>query len=206
MREKYSLAELNITGLTKDGTLTWTNAYTNVLYQVEAATRLAGPWTPITNLSFTPGPNNQVSAQIQPPSYFSLYRVVWTDAPPAQPLGAWVYQGFDPNGALVVTGLVSITASNPWTGMCVFQPATAAPKFVHPVGSAGFVSGVLETPNKLNVPFAPVAFWKDDFALSGQMVGDEYWGRWSYTEMYLNLNGGSWTVPMSGRFSARRQH
>jgi len=198
-------AELGIIGLTKDGTLTWTNSYTNAHYQVEATT-LAGHWLAVSNLSIIQGPDHQVSTQIQPLLSFSLYRVVWTDAPPAQPVGTWVYHGCDPSGALVVTGLVSITTSNPLSGMCVFQSVSPAPKLAHPVGSAGFSGGVLETPNKLSLPFGPTAFLKDNFALSGQMVMDEYWGYWSYTDYWISLNGPGGPFQVSGRFSARRQH
>src|SRR5262245_53102402 len=89
------LGELNITTLTASGALTWTNSYTNANYRIDAAVSLAGPWVPMTNLSLIQGPDHQVSVQLPTPFSlpFALYRVVWTDAPPAQPLGTWIYQG-----------------------------------------------------------------------------------------------------------------
>ena len=203
-----ALAELGIVALTSNGTLTWTNYYTNANYRIESAPTLAGPWAPITNLSLVRGPNHEISVQIQTPFSLplSLYRVVWTDAPPAQPVGTWVYQAFDGSGALVVTGFVTIATSNPFTGSCVFQSATTNPRPPHPVGSGDFNSGLLETPNKLTILLPTAAFLQDDFSLSGQMVVDEYWGNWSYTEFYINLGGRSWTAPVGARFSARRQN
>ncbi|HTL59085.1 MAG TPA: hypothetical protein VL361_25655 [Candidatus Limnocylindrales bacterium] len=201
------VAELNITAFTPNGTLTWTNSDTNANYRVEAATSLAGPWVPMTNLSLIQGPNQQVSVQVPTPLVQPvwLYRVVWTDAPSAQPLGTWVYQGFDPASALVVTGLVSITASNPISGTCVFQSATSDLYPKHPVGTA-FFNGQLERPNKLIIPFPGTTFMRDNVSLSGQMVRDEFWGYWSYTEYWVNIAGPGGSFVMSGRFSARRQN
>jgi len=201
-------AELNITALTTSGTLTWTNTYTNANYRIESAATPSGPWLPVNNLNLTQGPNNQVSVRI--PSALTLpvsfYRVVWTDAPPAQPVGTWIYQGFDPTGALVVTGLVTITASNPVAGTCLFQALATNPPPAHPVGSGDFNSGALVSPNRLNIPLPTVAFLQNNVQLSGQMDLDEYWGYWSYIEFFINLDGQGWTVPVSGRFTARRQN
>lgn len=201
-------AELNITALTANGTLTWTNTYTNANYRMESAATLSGPWLPMNNLSLIHGPDHQVSVQIPPPLTLplSFYRVVWTDAPPAQPVGTWIYQGFDPSGALVVTGLVSITASNPVAGTCFFQALITNPPPAHPVGSGDFNNGLLSSPNLVNIPLPTAAFLQNNVQLSGQMVLDEYWGYWSYLEFFINLDGRAWTVPVSGRFSARRQN
>jgi len=200
-------AELNITVLTTNGTLTWTNSYTNANYRVESATTLAGPWVPVTNLSFVRGSNN-VSVQVQTPFSLplSLYRVVWTDAPPAQPLGTWVYDGYDPSGGLVVTGLVSITASNPWNAMCEFSLIDPTTRTSHPTGSSGINNLVFDSANRLNLQFPDPAFQKDQVGLSGQMVLDEFWGYWSYKETWISLYGPGWVSTVSGRFSARRQN
>ena len=201
-------AELNITTLTTNGTLTWTNTYTNANYRLESSATLNGPWLPVNNLSFSPGPNHQVSVQLSAPLTrpLAFYRVVWTDAPPAQPIGTWLYQGFDPTGALVVTGLVSITASNPVAGTCIFNALDTNAPPAHPVGSGDFNNGALSSANMLNIPLPTAAFLQNNVQLSGQMVLDEYWGYWSYLEFFINLDGRAWTVPVNGRFSARRQN
>lgn len=208
LTSSVAVAELNITRITPNGTLTWTNSYTNANYQVQSAATLAGPWAPVNNLSFVHGPNQEVSVQLQTPFSLplALYRVVWTDAPPAQPVGTWAYQGFDGGGSLVVTGLVSITASNPVAGTATFQSVTGRPNPVHPVGSGDFNNGQLATPNQLTLPLPTGAFLQNNFQLSGQMVMDEYWGYWSYVEFLINPNGQSWMIPVNGRFSARRQN
>ena len=200
-------AELDIVSLTTNGVMTWTNTYTNANYRIESAPTLAGPWVAVTNVSVVQN-SNQLSAQLQTPfsSPISLYRVVWTDAPPAQPLGSWVYHGFDPGGALVVTGLVSITASNPWNAMCEFSLIDQSTRTAHPTGSSGINDLVFDGDNRVALQFTPAAFQKDNFKLSGQMVLDEFWGNWSYTETWISLNGPGWTSIVSGRFSARRQN
>jgi hypothetical protein len=72
-------AELAITSLTSDGSLTWTNSVSNATYRVEWAGTATGPWQrfdALTNLSSIAATNVVVTVQV--PMY---YRFAWLDAP-----------------------------------------------------------------------------------------------------------------------------
>ena len=195
-----------IGGFQRDGVLTWTNSVSNAVYRIESAPSLGGPWTTLTNLGLIDASNRQVTVQLPPPGTqrLELFRVVWADAPPAQPIGNWEYRGFDPSGGLTVTGLVSVVASNPVSGSCTIQATGPDPHPRHPVGAGSFTSGVILGSNKAQLPL-PTGFSVDNFRLSGQIALDEYWGWWSYTDIVINLSGRSQIVTVSGRFSARRR-
>ena len=95
-----SAADVTITSLDCHGQLTWTNTVSNATYRVEWASSATGPWQQfeaLTNLSRVQASNTTVTVTVP-----MFYRVVWTDAPP-QP-GRFVYQGFNPEGILLVTG------------------------------------------------------------------------------------------------------
>ncbi len=198
-------AELSITRFQRDATLSWTNSVSNAVYRIESAPSLAGPWGTVTNLGSIQASNRQVVVTLPPPGarQVELFRVVWADAPPAQPAGSWEYRGFDPSGGLTVTGLVSIAGSNSVSGSCTFQAAGADPHPRHPVGSGGFTNGAVLGSNKVQIPL-PTGFLVDNFWLSGQMALDEYWGWWSYTDIWIDLAGRSQVAAICGRFSARR--
>jgi len=95
-----SAADVTITSLDCHGQLTWTNTVRNATYRVEWASSATGPWQQfeaLTNLSRVQASNTTVTVTVP-----MFYRVVWTDALP-QP-GRFAYQGFNPEGILLVTG------------------------------------------------------------------------------------------------------
>ena len=199
-------AELAITTFESDGLLTWTNSTSSAIYRIESAPSLAGPWSTFSTFSSIQASNQQVVIQLPPPGSqpLQLFRVLWTDAPPAEPEGTWEYFGFDSDGGLSVTGLVSIATSDPMSGTVIFQALGANPHPRHPVGSSAILDGTVLGSNEVKIPF-PTAFSRDDFRLDGQMTSDDYWGWWSYTDIWIDLSGRSGIVTISGRFSARRR-
>jgi hypothetical protein len=199
-------AELAITTFESDGWLTWTNSTSDALYRIEAAPSHGGPWSTFSTFSSIQASNHQVAIQLPPPGPEPLqfFRVLWTDALPAEPEGIWEYSGFDPDGGLSVTGLVSIATSDPMSGTVIFQAVGADPHPRHPVGSSAILDGTVSGSNEVMIPL-PAAFLRDNFRLDGQMNSDEYWGWWSYTDSWIDLSGRSGSVTIKGRFSARRR-
>src|SRR5437867_6616879 len=111
-------AELVISAFNGNGELTWTNSVSsNATYRVEWAGSATGPWNKfdaLANLTLLSATSNVVTVKVP-----TFYRVVWVDAPPQA--GIWNYSGFDPNGSLIVTGRLTISAStNPVTGSWSF--------------------------------------------------------------------------------------
>jgi hypothetical protein len=200
-----SRPSLAITGFQRDGALSWTNSVSNAVYRIHSAPLLSGPWGALTNLGFIQASNPQVTVKLPPTGtqQMEFFYVAWVDPPPAQPIGVWEYRGFDPDGGLAVTGLISITATNPMTGTCSFQAAGADPHPRHPVGSAIVTNAMVPGSNQVQIPL-PTGFLADNFRLTGQMALDEFWGSWSYTDIVIDLSGRSRVVTISGRFSARR--
>ena len=197
-------AELVISRFSRPGTLTWTNSVTSAVYRIESAPSLSGPWTTLPGFSSIQASNAETSVQLGAPGAepAQLFRVVWAEVPPAQPVGVWTYQGFDSSGGLVVTGRLSILSSNPVSGNCVFASPVAGPPPIHPVGSGAFTDGVIINSNKVQIPLP--GFQRDNFRLSGQMTFNEYWGWWYWTDTRIDSSGRSQIIGVSGRFSARR--
>jgi len=81
-------AQLRIAQFGAAGHLTWTNAVGNAAYRVEFAPAFKGPYRTLTNVVSTAF-TNSIQLGPVPRSSFGFYRVVWTDAPPAAPLGTW---------------------------------------------------------------------------------------------------------------------
>ncbi len=99
-----SATDLTITSLDYQGQLTWTNTVSNATYRVEWASSATGPWQrfdALTNLSMVQASNTTVTVTVP-----MFYRVVWTDPLP-QP-GRFAYQGFNPEGVLLVTGRLDL--------------------------------------------------------------------------------------------------
>ncbi len=115
--------------------LSWTNSVSNGVYQVQSLAQ-SGSWTTLTNL-ISNSTSNSVTV-VMPSSSSAIYRIAWIDAPPAEPVGTWEYTGFESDGSLSVTGLVTVTATNPLSGTLAFQPVAAPHTRFHPVGQAGF--------------------------------------------------------------------
>jgi hypothetical protein len=104
-------AQVSITALSRNGTLSWTNAagldplvqpcYTDPVYRVEQAPSLPGPWDILTNTSQTSVVLTN-AALTNPPTMF--YRVTWTNGQ------VWNYRGYDGDN-LIVTGKVYLALS-----------------------------------------------------------------------------------------------
>jgi hypothetical protein len=190
-------AQVVIDSLRENGRLTWTNSVSNATYRVEWAGSLAGPWQPfsaLTNLDSIVASNTSVTVTVP-----MFYRVVWTDPPPPQPVGDWVFNGYDSFGSLFVTGLVTITTGYSTNGLSWsfgFVPigTNTLPPFPCSPGTGGwgYLAGfglVLD----LNDPS-----WSDcGYRLEGTLLGETYFGTW-YSDGWAGLN-------RLGPFVARRQ-
>jgi hypothetical protein len=197
-------AELGITKFTRSGTVVWTNSPSNAVYRVESATSLSGPWTVVDSMESIQSSNQQTTVELGTAGaeLLKLYRVTWTNVPPAQPIGTWTYRGFE-GTTLVVTGWLSISATNPIAGTCDFRAVGNPNQTKHPVGNASF-DGTMPTANVVTTSDIPLQSGYP--RLRGQMALDEYWGTWSYNDVYIDiLTGRSRTITRSGSFSARRQ-
>jgi hypothetical protein len=191
-------AEVGIIQFGLNGSLSWTNATANASYRVEAATNFSGPWIEVTNVN---GSAATVAVQLNGALNLTneFFRVVWTNPPPAQVLGEWIYEGFDPNGQLAVTGLVTFAQSSPIAGTAAFTSLGA--QFKHPKGSGSFNNGTTISANRIGIDL-PMA---QSFSLTGQMVLDEFAGTWTYLSFTISFSGESQIIRYTGRFSARRK-
>lgn len=190
-------ADLVITSLTANGQLTWTNTTTNASYRVEWAPSLAGPWQQfhtLTNLDSITATNTTVSVTVP-----LFYRVVWTDAPPPQPVGHWDFNGYSFAGSLVVTGLISLTNSMSLTeasGTWVFG-AVANGTNTWPLRcSGGDARGSTWRDFRCSMYLDGCGFDEGVYGLEGTLVGNTFSGRW--------LDEGVVGSPI-GTFIARRQ-
>lgn len=190
-----SSTELRIDSLNRNGLLTWTNSVSNATYRVEWAGSIEGPWNPfsaLTNLDSIVASNTTVTATVP-----MFYRVVWTDPPVPQPVGDWIFNGYDAFGTLVVTGLVSIptgyeTNHATWS----FGPVpNGTNTWSLPFCSAG--AALVSLWNySLNLFLAGANCPAEgEFYLQGTLLGDEYSGTWFQEGIVLN--------PL-GQFVARR--
>ncbi len=106
-----ALAQLRITSFNTSGELTWTNSARVGAYRVAWANSPAGPWNTfdtLTNLNLILARTNRVSAQLPLSNTPAFYRVAWI---PPDPIGTWDYRGYDNQGALVITGQLSIAST-----------------------------------------------------------------------------------------------
>ncbi len=178
-------ADLTITSLTSGGILTWTNSVTNATYRVEWAGTADGPWQrfdALTNLTSLSATSNVVTVQVP-----MLYRVVWLDAP--SHTGTYRYSGYEDGGGLVITGRITLsTQTNPVTGRWSLQLAGEPNGPVGPQVGAGQLRGSLAGP-RLSVDLNPG--WADNNVfLDGQLAGNTWTGRWSYSTFGGTVNGG----------------
>jgi hypothetical protein len=103
--------QLRITSFSSGGDLTWTNSAALGAYRVEWAESPTGQWKSfdtLTNLNLVLAKTNRITVQVPQPNELGFYRVAWL---PPQPIGDWEYRGYDRQGALVVTGQLSITST-----------------------------------------------------------------------------------------------
>ena len=149
-------------------TLTFTNAEPGREYRVEYQVNNQPPWIVVTNLQAT-GQSITVSTP-SPNEELVVFRAVWADAPPAQPLGNWTYEGFNENGDLNITGTLSFDSVTPLSA--VLDTVGFIPSSGHITGEhnlTGEISG-----NQINLTRQSYFFF-----IKGQMVEDEFYGYWS---------------------------
>jgi hypothetical protein len=180
-----------ITSLSRQGELTWTNSVSNATYRVEWSSSVAGPWQAfdaLTNLSLISATSSEVSVHVP-----MLYRVVWLDPPPAQPAGAWEYWGYDEFENLVVVGFLTVIGTDPIVGTYSFHRVDFTNGSAHYRGQGDLTPGGHIDGAEVRLDLSRAA--DDYFTLTGQMLGDEYWGKWEWSGFVLQE---------TGRFVARR--
>ncbi|MGZ8937802.1 MAG: hypothetical protein ACXW32_01175, partial [Limisphaerales bacterium] len=101
----------------------------------------------------------------------TFYRVVWSDAPVANPVGTWIYEGYE-GGSATVRGTVTIVSLEPFNSHLSFLPA-AQPGSNHLVGNYSSQNGSF-TGNRIAINLSSY-----QFSLSGQVTGDEINGTWT---------------------------
>jgi len=172
-------ADLNITSLTGNGQLTWTNATTNASYRVEWAASLAGPWqqfNALTNLDSIRATSTTVTVTVP-----MFYRVVWTDPPAPQPVGDWDFNGYSFAGSLVVTGLISLTNTMSLTetsGTWVFGAVPNGTNTWRLRCSDGEAWGGTWGNFRFSVYLDGCGFAEGVYGLEGTLLGDTYSGTW----------------------------
>ena len=175
--------------------LTWTNSIAPAAYKIEYSTNLTRPWVELMSLPSTsvkrvtvdmPGTGEQMA----------FYRVVWSDAPVSNPVGTWIYEGYE-GGSLTIRGTVAITSLQPFNSHLSFLPP-AQPGSNHLVGEFSSQNGSFVA-NTLRINLSNY-----QFSLSGQVAGDEINGTWT------RISGGiGFPIPTppriySGTFRATR--
>ena len=188
-------SELRIDSLNRNGQLTWTNSVSNATYRVEWAGSLDGPWnqfSALTNLDSIVASNTTVTVTVP-----MFYRVVWTDPPIPQPVGDWIFNGYDAAGTLVVTGLVSIPIGYPtnnatWSFAPVPNGTNTWPLVFCSAGTGSVSLWNFSLNLFLGGLNCPV---EGAFYLQGTLLGDDYSGTWFMEGIVLN--------PL-GHFVARR--
>ena len=149
-------------------TLTFTNTEPGRHYRVEYQVNNRPPWIPHTNLQAT-GTSLTVSTPVLNKKLV-MCRAVWADPSPAEPLGVWTYQGYDEKEVLRVTGTIRFSSVAPLTAQ--LNAVASGPSTAHITGEhtmTGELSG-----NQMQLSREGYFFY-----LKGQMVGDQFYGRWS---------------------------
>jgi hypothetical protein len=187
-----AVGQLRITSLNSSGELTWTNSARVGAYRVEWANLPAGPWNPfatLTNLNSLWAETNCVTAQLPVSNPPAFYRVGWT---PPDPAGVWDYRGYDANGVLVVTGLLTLAwATNPATDYYgwhdfkyVGPPTNNYNGWLGPQVGTGGVQGDLDFPwSHLGVGM-PTNMYDFYVGLSGTVRPTAYTGQWYYSTLF----------------------
>jgi hypothetical protein len=180
-----------ITSLSRDGELTWIGSVSNATYRVEWSSSMTGPWQAfdaLTNLSLISATSTEVSVHVP-----MFYRVVWLDPPPAQPAGVWEYRGYDEFENLVVVGFLTVTGTDPISGTYSFHRVDFTTSSAHYTGQGELTPGGHIDGVEVRLDLSRAA--DNSFTLTGQMLGDEYWGMWEWSGFVLHE---------TGRFVARR--
>lgn len=97
-----SAADLVITSFDRNGALTWTNAVSNAVYQVQWAGSVTGPWTNFQSLAALDAirATNHLTTVGVP----MFYRVVADQESASRKGGLYRYTGYDPQGVLQIVG------------------------------------------------------------------------------------------------------
>jgi hypothetical protein len=193
----------------RSGNLTWTNLVGNAAYRVQSSSNLISGWIDVTN-TVAASASVSITVPTDPGAKSVFYRVKWDDPPAAVFAGDWIYQGWDPNGNLVVTGLVNISATEPVQATATFQ-SIAGPSIRHPVGTGSTTNITLSGTHNIQIAL-PTGFQRDGFNLSGQVLMDEFSGTWSFTDQIvtpfeegLGALRSPGIVIVSGQFVAKRK-
>ena len=201
-------AQLRITSFKPNDELVWTNPpVARGFYSVESADSPAGPWSQVTNVAGSDWSlYSSLAAQVPQTDTHAFYRVVW---PRPDPVGVWDYRGYDSEGALVVTGQLSIgsmtlLSSNPPVGYGVHGswnlqyagPETNAPWWIGPQRGTGSLGGTLELHNASLRLVWPTNTYDFNIQLLNTLLGpNTYTGIWLYA---------TWVGPQGGPFGATR--
>jgi len=112
--------------------------------------------------------------------------------PPADPAGIYHYQGYDPEGSLVVTGVLAIVSrSNPITGSWHFGGVNH-PQGIGPQLGIGCLLGQLEG-ETLSINLNPGLSDHTVF-LNGRLTRESFEGAWSYSTLLGTVTNGAFTA------------
>jgi hypothetical protein len=179
-------AELVITGLTRGGQLSWTNAAaTNASYRIEWAGSATGPWHPftdLTNLNSIGATQSAMSVTVP-----MFYRVVWTDPPAPHAAGVWDFSGYSYDGSLVATGM--ITLSNRFGPSVVWGNWAINPPTNHLPCSEGEAAGSFYRDLRFSVNLVGCGLSEGVYFLDGTLLGDIYSGTWGGEGIVLSPIG-----------------
>lgn len=189
-------AQLRITSFNSAGELTWTNSAIYGVYRIERAVSPAGPWEPFktpTNFNSTWVETNRVTVQVPLSNPPTFCRVVWT---PPEPIGVWDYRGYDSQGTLVVTGVLTLAwMTNPpayyygWRDFRYAGPPTNNYfGWLGPQIGTGGVSGRLYPWAQLEVDM-PTNVFDNYTAIGGNVWPNSYTGLWFYSTFSLEYSG-----------------
>lgn len=106
--EAAALAQVRIISFDPSGELIWTNSIWRGFYAVESAASPVGPWNSLATVAdLDSSKTNSLTFPVTLSNAHAFYRVGWI---PPNPIGIWDYSGYDTQGALVITGRLSIAS------------------------------------------------------------------------------------------------
>ena len=200
-------AQLRITSLNSQGDLTWMHPIYRGAYSIEAASSPTGSWSTISSVFDTNwSKTNPITLRLPITNTQRFYRVGWIK-PDAT--GVWDYQGYDTQGALILTGELSLTATNLLSTNPPVVYAVAGYRnlqYVGPLSNApgwhmsGYLAGPLRGTVEEQNAFLRLG-WPDEcsdcgLSLSGAIMQNSYTGA-----CYLN----GYITTLLGPFHANRR-
>lgn len=189
-----AMCQVVIESLDRTGALTWTNSISNATYRVEWASSPTGAWQnfdSLTNLLSIHAMTNVVTSQVP-----MLYRVVWTDAPPVDPIGRWQYWAYDTNGGtLCSTGLITLWWTNlfgipdkvMW-GKYEFHAPAGLPTQAHPSGQGTIVCYGYPGGSRLRLNTIDAV--DNNLYIDGSLSWDTFRGEWEWDGFAFILGSG----------------